>query len=419
MARASIEIHESARSALNALLNDLTAAEFSAYDNGVQGYFALSQGPTDPVTGAYSPSPAPVPANANWRGAWSGTTAYAVLDCVSNGGSSYICIVNNTGQLPPTNPASWSALPTDTLTFTTLAPQPASRYAAPEAVEQLALVRYALEWDGGSAVVGTARTARPTFNLVKRVRFPATSDPNLNMDIFNWDLVNTVTNLPFLQSEFALPNPLPSTSNDPDVILDIEGLRYAQSEVIAFHVLSMNVRLFCLPRKQPPQPNEPSEAFVETGFGVGSAGPTLTDLAVPTAKTWNPPNEFANFLLRIFTGNDAGDASVIPANPPTNPLGPITGANTNDTLVCIGAWTTATPGPNSQYRVESDLATIFGAANPAPAWYQRVSGAGNYNFFGPTYRPPALVEVTLEMTDVHATSSFVFTQKFYIPASER
>ncbi len=55
MARASIEIHESARSALNALVNDLTAAEFTAYDNGVQGYFALSQGPTDPATGSAPP----------------------------------------------------------------------------------------------------------------------------------------------------------------------------------------------------------------------------------------------------------------------------------------------------------------------------------------------------------------------------
>ena len=78
VARASIEIHESARAALNALVNDLTAAEFSSYDNGVQGYFALSQGPTDPATGAYSPSaPAPLPANANWRGAWSNLTAYS------------------------------------------------------------------------------------------------------------------------------------------------------------------------------------------------------------------------------------------------------------------------------------------------------------------------------------------------------
>ena len=64
-ARASIEIHESARAALNALVNDLTAAEFCSYDTNVQGYFALSQGPTDPATGSYTAGancPAPVSA---------------------------------------------------------------------------------------------------------------------------------------------------------------------------------------------------------------------------------------------------------------------------------------------------------------------------------------------------------------------
>ena len=432
-ARASIEIHESARSALNALMNDLTAAEFTAYDNGVQGYFALSQGPTDPATGAYSGSPAPTPANANWRGAWSGTASYNVNDCVSNGGVSYISVAkNNLNQSPPNNPTYWNVFATDTLTFTTLAPQPSARYAAPEAVEQLALVRYALEWDGGSATLPGGK-ARPTFSLVKRVRFPAVSDPSLNMDIFNWSLVKT---------EFALPNPLPATSNDPDVILDIAGLRYAQSEIVAFHVLSMNVRLFCLPRKEPQQTKEPSEAFVETGLAVGSVGgtgPILTDLAVPVAKTpWTngefgplPPPSTATFLLRMYTGNDAGDVSAIPPNAPNplNPLGPITGATSADTLQCTGAWTT-TPATNSQYRVEGDLATVFaGTPNPPaanqPAWCQRVTPATSttpaviYNFFGPTYRPPALVEVTLEMTDVRATSSFMFTQRFYIPASER
>ena len=75
--------------------------------------------------------------------------------------------------IPPNNPASWKVPVADTLTFTTLAPQPGARYAAPEAVEQLALVRYALEWDGGNATVPGSSAPRPTYNLVKRVRFPA------------------------------------------------------------------------------------------------------------------------------------------------------------------------------------------------------------------------------------------------------
>ena len=73
VARASIEIHESARSALNALMNDLTAAEFAAYDNGVQGYFALSQGPTDPVTGSAPPF-------------WNNAATYAVNNRVIGAG---------------------------------------------------------------------------------------------------------------------------------------------------------------------------------------------------------------------------------------------------------------------------------------------------------------------------------------------
>ena len=38
-----------------------------------------------------------------------------------------------------------------------------------------------LQWDGGSATILGTRVARPTYTLVKRVRFPSTSNPNLNM----------------------------------------------------------------------------------------------------------------------------------------------------------------------------------------------------------------------------------------------
>jgi hypothetical protein len=43
----------------------------------------------------------------NWRGAWSGATAYALNDAVSSGGSTYICIAANTNQAPP-NATYWS-----------------------------------------------------------------------------------------------------------------------------------------------------------------------------------------------------------------------------------------------------------------------------------------------------------------------
>jgi hypothetical protein len=45
----------------------------------------------------------------NWRGAWNNTTAYATNDAVSFGGSSYICLLGNTG-IPTSNTTYWSLL---------------------------------------------------------------------------------------------------------------------------------------------------------------------------------------------------------------------------------------------------------------------------------------------------------------------
>jgi prepilin-type N-terminal cleavage/methylation domain-containing protein len=374
VARASIQIHESARAALNALVNDLTAAEFTSYDNGVQGYFALSQGPTDHNTGSAFP-------------AWSSTVSYAVNTGVSSGGVSYICIAANPSpsQSPP-NATYWRPMPVaangtaiaaDTLTFTTLASQPGARYAAPEAVEQLALVRYALEFDGGSATLPGSHTARPTFNLVKRVRFPNTGNPALNMDDFN------VTDL---QMEV---NP-----SDPN------WTQYARSEPIAFHVLSMNVRLFCLPEKAT---SETSEVFLETGTATSTG--TSTQLYDST-KNWTSNFHSTNPGLRIYAGTGAGQ-------------GPLLVTSSGNTLSVSTPFITPYPASGSLYRVDDTLYAYnnsFGTATASsPGWCQR----GSYNFFGTTYRPPAIVEVTLEMTDVHATRSFIFTQRFYIPASER
>jgi hypothetical protein len=44
-----------------------------------------------------------------WRGAYSGATAYAVNDAVSYNGSSYICILSSTGNLP-TNGTYWNLM---------------------------------------------------------------------------------------------------------------------------------------------------------------------------------------------------------------------------------------------------------------------------------------------------------------------
>jgi prepilin-type N-terminal cleavage/methylation domain-containing protein len=451
-ARATIEIHESARAAMNAMVDDLTATEFSAYDTGVQGYFALT-----PCFDPDPNAPAPLAANMNWRGAWSGTASYLPNDVVTYGGTTYLCIAGNLNQ-PTSNTAYWNIVPrADTLTFTTLAAQPSARYAATsEAVEQLALVRYSLEWDGGSAVLPGSRGPRPTYNLVKRVRFPNASNPNLNMDAFplnpNLNPYPPPANLPnnntgnYTGTGYASPtaqfiaiNPSLQPEVDPT---DPNAMQYAQSEPIAFHVLSMNVRLFCLPAKQAA---ETSEAFVYAGTATASS-PAGNNTLIDGNNTWTGFLADTDASLRIMAGTGAGQPPLV-----------ITSVSGNTLTLSIG-WTTGIDN-TSQYRVDGTLASsllptwssgaaysmgslvtyngigytslqnsntshepdtsgTYWALSPSPpTWYQRSSYGSN--FFGPTYRPPAIVEITLELTDVRATHSFIFTQRFYIPASER
>jgi hypothetical protein len=49
------------------------------------------------------------PSFTNWKGAWSGATAYVLNDAVSSGGSSYICILAHTNQTPP-NATYWNVI---------------------------------------------------------------------------------------------------------------------------------------------------------------------------------------------------------------------------------------------------------------------------------------------------------------------
>jgi type VI protein secretion system component Hcp len=51
----------------------------------------------------------PGPPGINWLGAWNGGTAYEIGDAVSENGSSYIAIADNTGELPGSGP-SWGVL---------------------------------------------------------------------------------------------------------------------------------------------------------------------------------------------------------------------------------------------------------------------------------------------------------------------
>jgi hypothetical protein len=52
-------------------------------------------------------NPGPAGAGMNWKGPWSAATSYVVNDGVSQGGSSYICILGNAGNQPP-NATYWN-----------------------------------------------------------------------------------------------------------------------------------------------------------------------------------------------------------------------------------------------------------------------------------------------------------------------
>ena len=527
MARAAIEIHDNARAVLNALEKDLTAAEFCTYGTGVQGYFALTQY-SDPALPAWTvPTVPPTPPPPN-------------------------PLPNPPPQLPAF----------DTLTFTTQAPQAGSLYATPEAVLQIALVRYALQWDGGWATFPISaapasvvnqpngyymaangiwwkqgqQVGRPTYTLVKLVRFPSTSNLYLNMgspigppfltvasDAFNNQFVTnpsgSPSNYPYIPNT---PNyagykaNLPMNQLTSETTLDPNSawIEYAQPEPQAFKVLSMSIRLFC-PAPVVNGALQPVQVFTYGGFCTATtagAGPftTLVDSTTrPNAQTgsWNgnlppthaPPYYPANVRLVAGPGAPAtsfpvttDDGTTITINPAINPpgwtsaptIGPAdnpaagsqyqiipytgyqgvcTGNGTATTLVDTTAdrptapsgayvritggtgaptttlftvssdvvgtitinppvgspgWTTPPAGPGgstpaTQYQIVSIV--------PTPLWVQRTNDPnfGTNPFLGMVAAPPALVEITLELTDQRATRSFLFTQRFYIPASER
>lgn len=60
-------------------------------------------------TGPQGPQGERGPSFTNYKGAWSGATAYAVNDAVTSGGSSYICILAHTNQAPP-NATYWGLI---------------------------------------------------------------------------------------------------------------------------------------------------------------------------------------------------------------------------------------------------------------------------------------------------------------------
>jgi prepilin-type N-terminal cleavage/methylation domain-containing protein len=341
VARASIEIHESARAAFNALVDDLTAAEFTYYGTGSQGFIGQSgQGPYNTGTVSVTQNNTAITGTGTVWGA-----NYPNVANVSPGdifigpdGALYgISSVTSPTTLTLAEPyagttqsgAAYTIL--RGLTFTTLAPQPsAQNAAATEAAPQLALVRYDLEFDGGSAKPPGSQTPQPTYWLMKRVAFPNTSNSTVNLNAFDWT---------------AAPQP--------------------PAEPIAFHVLSMNVRF-----------------FPETGTAGGSSTNTL----VRSSPSFPRVNSIVSLTNEPGVGQSQQTVT----------------ADDGTTMTVSPGWTTVGSWPCPQ---PGDCYAIY-------AWT-----SGNAPFQGGHL--PALVEVTLNLTDHLATRSFMFTQRFYILASER
>lgn len=450
-ARASVEAHQNARAAFDAMMRDITGAEYCQYGASVNGYFAIQPDPCDyratfltgtatgggantlENTNAEWPAGSLVGAHVRLTGgtgeghvgtitsntttqlavgvAWvpspDNTTTYRIDYCASGGSGNTLNKLNDpdTNWLPDglvgayvwttggtgegqvrritSNTATqlvvaptWATTPDNTslyrigypsLTFTTLGPQPGARYAAPEVIHQIALVRYSLQWDGGAVTItdeAGERIQRPTFRLVKRVRFPKTTDPSLDMEEFDWH------NLPL--------------EVDPS---DADRRQYAQPEPIAFGILSMDIRVFY----------RGGTAFVDYGT-VKDAG-NGPDFLEDGGQDWTTDRHNGR-TVRIITGEGAGQERTI--------------SSTHDgTKIDITAsWDPAhIPDDTSQYRIEDDF--------DGPEWYGFDAGVNDYLILGLTDRPPTLVEVTLTITDQKGKRVHTFVERFYVPASVR
>jgi len=362
MARASVEIHQNARAAFNALLHDLAAAEFTDYATG-RGYFAVGLDTGNYALATGTATGGNATQLEDTTKAWPVNGLVGAYVRVTSATAVQVRRIWSNSATTLTATPAWSTVPVpgDTyeigfpmLTFTTLAPQLGARYAAPEAVQQLALVRYALEWDGG-AVTTPQGVQRPTFMLMKRVRFPRTDDPNLDMEEFDW------ANLP-----------LEYDPNDPN------ASQYAAPEPLAFSILGMHVRVFA--------------GFAGEAESVGAD--TLTDDdGIASADL------LRGRVIRIVHPADKEQALPILSNT----LEP-TGAST---VTVSEPWTNwAGPESGWAYRI-------------APAWYQLGEAPATLSQIRLVQEPPAVVEVTLEITDRRGARSYTFTERYHVPGSQQ
>jgi len=332
IARAGVEVHQNARAAYGMMVNDFAAAKLCEYEDKA-GYFALS---------------------------WERSGA--------------------SGE--PATPA---------ITFTTLADQAGATPLVPGVTPQVALVRYCLEWDGGTAtfegddpetttVVELSYT-RPTYNLMKRVRFPRLPYYYVDMNEFDQDFT-------------------------PDEVVT--------SDILAMGVISMNVRMYY------------KGDYVDAlDYGRCTSGGDLSD----TNKDWPDDalggDDLSSYQVRLLGGDGT------PAAPQS-----IT-SNTATQLTAPGL--PSVTADMTTYRIEETSPTTA----DAPEWIALPDTDDSPNAGGASYedanmfpmrvveyasdlsgttkedfRMPYIVEVTLDLTDRKAVSRHVFNERFHIPASE-
>ena len=344
IARAGVEVHQNARAAYGMMVNDFAAAKLCEYEDKV-GYFALS---------------------------WERTVPYDAAE--------------------PSNPFPYNYTPA--ITFTTLADQAGAVPLVPGVSPQVALVRYSLEWDGGRAtfddddddpLTPTVESSytRPTYNLIKRVRFPRLPYYYVDMNEFN-------------------------QSFTPDEVVT--------SDILAMNVISMNVRMYYK-----------GDLLDVWDYGRATGGDAAGLDDTDSGKLWTQGPSLIGENIRILGGSSA---------PQT--VSEITGVPTNTQISAAFS-----PGvtADSTYRIENDdvdqheqpewielqdrefdiglsgySLNSFGAGNMLPMRVVEYTtdGGGTKNEF----RMPYLVEVTLELTDGKYVARQVFNERFHIPASE-
>jgi hypothetical protein len=144
-----------------------------------------------------------------WKGAWSSSTTYAVNDAVSNGGSSYICIVANTNQAPP-NVSYWDILAQNTGVTSVAATVPSFLSIAGSPITSSGTL--AIGYSGTALPVANGGTGTTTPNLVAGTNVSITGTwPNQTINSSNSG--GTVTSVDASVPAFLSVSGTPITSS--------------------------------------------------------------------------------------------------------------------------------------------------------------------------------------------------------------